>query len=141
MRRLAPRALRLALPGAIVNAQPATLLARVQALWPEVAGAALAAATAPVAEREGVVTVACESSLWAQELDLLQRDLLDRMSDPSGPAEGAGVTASPSQSVRLRTARDASRDECRADQRQRGAFCADLRAFVTPSRPAQGVGC
>jgi predicted nucleic acid-binding Zn ribbon protein len=92
VRRLAPRALRLALPGAIVNSRPATLLARVQALWPEVAGAALAASTTPVSEREGVVTVACESSLWAHELDLLQRDLVDRMNESLGGGEGAGVT-------------------------------------------------
>ena len=85
MRRLAPRPMRAVLPGAIVNMQPRTLLARVQALWPEVAGPALAAATAPVAEREGVVTVTCESSIWAHELDLLQRDLLDRLDDAMGP--------------------------------------------------------
>ncbi len=92
MRRLAPRALRLALPGVIANARPATLLARVQALWPEVAGAALAASTAPVSEREGVVTVACESSLWAHELDLLQRDLLARLNESLGGGEAAVVT-------------------------------------------------
>ena len=92
MRRLAPRALRLALPGAIANARPATLLARVQALWPEVAGPALAASTTPVSEREGVVTVACESSLWAHELDLLQRDLLARLNESLGGGEAAVVT-------------------------------------------------
>jgi predicted nucleic acid-binding Zn ribbon protein len=32
-----------------------------------------------VGEREGVVTIACESSLWAHELDLLQGDLLERL--------------------------------------------------------------
>jgi predicted nucleic acid-binding Zn ribbon protein len=92
VRRLAPRALRLVLPGAIVNARPPTLLARVQALWPEVAGDALAASTTPVSERDGVVTVACESSLWAQELDLLQRDLVDRMNGSLGGVQGASVT-------------------------------------------------
>jgi len=92
MRRLAPRALRLSLPGAIVNARPATLLARVQGLWPEVAGPALAPSTSPVSEREGVVTVACESSLWAHELDLLQRDLLDRLNESLGGEEAAIVT-------------------------------------------------
>ena len=47
----------------------------------EVAGRPLATATAPVAEREGVVTIACESALWAHELELLQRDLLDRLAE------------------------------------------------------------
>ena len=91
MRRLAPRPLSAALSEAIGAAGPQTLLARVQTLWPEVAGAALAAATAPVSEREGVVTVTCESSLWAHELDLLQRDLLERLGDALTAAGGGKV--------------------------------------------------
>jgi len=91
MRRRAPRSLRSVLPAAIGDAGPQTLLARVQTLWPEVAGTALAAATAPVAEREGVVTVACESSLWAHELDLLQRDLVERLAAALGAAGGGRV--------------------------------------------------
>jgi predicted nucleic acid-binding Zn ribbon protein len=58
---------------------PATLLAQVQAAWKEVAGERLAVAAAPVSERDGVVTVACESGVWAQELDLLAPDLLARL--------------------------------------------------------------
>ncbi len=81
MRRPGPRPLSNALAGALAGARPATLLARVQAAWPEVAGRPLATATAPVAEREGVVTIACESALWAHELELLQRDLLDRLAE------------------------------------------------------------
>jgi predicted nucleic acid-binding Zn ribbon protein len=93
MRRLAPRSLRTILPAAIGDAGPQTLLARVQTLWPEVAGEALAAATAPVAEREGVVTVACESSLWAHELELLQRDVLERLEAALAAAGGGSVEA------------------------------------------------
>jgi predicted nucleic acid-binding Zn ribbon protein len=33
----------------------------------------------PVSERDGVVTVACESAVWAQELELLAPDLLDKL--------------------------------------------------------------
>jgi predicted nucleic acid-binding Zn ribbon protein len=91
MRRRAPRSLRSVLPAAIGDAGPQTLLARVQTLWPEVAGAALAAATTPVAERDGVVTIACESSLWAHELDLLQRDLLERLGEALVAAGGGTV--------------------------------------------------
>ncbi len=90
MRRRAPRALSAVLPAALSGAAPPTLLARVQAAWPGVAGEALAAATAPVAEREGVVTISCESSLWAHELDLLQRDLLTRLSEAL-EVSGAGA--------------------------------------------------
>src|SRR5215210_9418953 len=76
MRRLAPRPLSNALEGVVREAAPATLLARVQGAWSEVAGPGLAAAAAPVSERDGVVTVACESGVWAQELELLGPDLL-----------------------------------------------------------------
>jgi predicted nucleic acid-binding Zn ribbon protein len=76
MRRLAPRPLSAALDGVVRDVAPATLLARVQAVWSEVAGPRLAAAAAPVSERDGVVTVACESGVWAQELELLAPDLL-----------------------------------------------------------------
>lgn len=61
------------------EAAPATLLAAVQELWPRVAGGAVSAEAEPVAEREGVVTVTCRSATWAQELDLLQPELLERL--------------------------------------------------------------
>ena len=84
MRRLAPRALSTALEGVVRDVAPATLLARVQAVWSEVAGPRLAAAAAPVSERDGVVTVACESGVWAQELDLLASDLLNGLEGALG---------------------------------------------------------
>jgi predicted nucleic acid-binding Zn ribbon protein len=87
VRRRAPRSLGAVLPGAVASAGPQTRLARVQAVWPEVAGAALASSTAPVAERDGVITIACESALWAHELELLQRDLLGRLEEA---LEGSG---------------------------------------------------
>ncbi len=88
MRRLAPRALSIALEGVLRDAEPATLLARVQAVWPEVAGERNAAQGAPVSERDGVVTVACESAVWAQELELLGPDLLTRFGEVLAPAPG-----------------------------------------------------
>ena len=84
MRRLAPRALSNALEGVVRDVAPATLLARVQGVWSEVAGPRLAAAAAPVSERDGVVTVACESGVWAQELDLLAPDLLSGLEGALG---------------------------------------------------------
>jgi predicted nucleic acid-binding Zn ribbon protein len=56
-----------------------TLLAAVQSEWPATAGEAIAAEASPVAERDGVVTIACRSATWAQELDLLQGELLERV--------------------------------------------------------------
>jgi predicted nucleic acid-binding Zn ribbon protein len=79
MRRLAPRPLSRALEAAIGQARPAGLLAAVQSAWPEVAGPALAAAATPTSEREGTVTVTCESGIWAHELELLGADLTARL--------------------------------------------------------------
>jgi predicted nucleic acid-binding Zn ribbon protein len=88
MRRLGPRPLAVALAEVAPAVAPQTLLARVQSAWPEVAGAAMAASATPVAEREGVVTVACKSAVWAQELELLAADLLGRLNTALG-ARGA----------------------------------------------------
>lgn len=81
MRRLGPRPLGKALDRALPDARPAGLLAEVQSAWPAVAGPALAAAASPVSERDGTVTVACESAVWAQELELLGADLARRLDD------------------------------------------------------------
>ena len=76
MRRPAPRPLAAALAGLREDAQPATVLARVQACWPGAVGAAIAAEADPVAEHGGTLTVACRSAVWAQELQLLAEDVL-----------------------------------------------------------------
>jgi predicted nucleic acid-binding Zn ribbon protein len=81
MRRLAPRPLGRALESALLHARPAGLLAAVQSAWPEVAGRALAAAATPASERDGTVTVACESAVWAHELELLGADLTARLNE------------------------------------------------------------
>ena len=86
MRRLAPRPLADALRGVAAEASPATPIAAVQAAWPSVAGETLAAAAQPVSERAGVVTIACESGVWAQELELLGPDLLERLNTALGDA-------------------------------------------------------
>ena len=90
MRRLAPRPLRLALDRAADEAAPLGLLAQVQAAWTEVAGPVVAEEAEPVAEREGVVTIACRSAVWAQELELLGSDLEKRLNARLG---GAGRVA------------------------------------------------
>jgi predicted nucleic acid-binding Zn ribbon protein len=84
VRRPGPRPLSNALESVLPDVAPATLLAQVQAAWSEVAGARLAEAAAPVSERDGVVTVACESGMWAQELELLGPDLLSRLETALG---------------------------------------------------------
>lgn len=58
---------------------PDTVLAEIQRAWLDAVGAAIAQHAQPVAERSGVLTVSCESSVWAQELDLMSQSILDRV--------------------------------------------------------------
>jgi hypothetical protein len=60
--RAAPRTLALALEDLRDRLAPATPLAAVQRAW---------------SERAGLVTVACRSAVWAQELDLLAPTLVE----------------------------------------------------------------
>jgi len=39
----------------------------------------LAAVAVPVSERDGTLTVECADAVWAQELDLMQESLLERL--------------------------------------------------------------
>jgi predicted nucleic acid-binding Zn ribbon protein len=77
--RRAPRSLAAALGEALERAEPATLLAAVQSAWAEAVGEAIAREAVPVRERDGVVTVACSSASWAQELDLLGARILEQV--------------------------------------------------------------
>lgn len=85
-RRRTPRPISAALSTALEGAEPATLLAAVQSAWPGAVGEAIAREATPVSEREGVVTVACRSATWAQELDLLGARILAQLRQnlPSG---------------------------------------------------------
>ncbi len=84
MSRIAPRPLARALSQLTAGLAPSTPLARVQEVWPQAAGPAIAAAARPVAEREGVLTVACEAAVWAAELELLAGEVIPRLNDLLG---------------------------------------------------------
>ena len=84
MRRRGPRPVGLALDAVTGALAPATVLAEVQRVWPQVAGERFARAAQPVAERDGVVTVACESAVWAQELDLLSERVVAAVNEAIG---------------------------------------------------------
>ena len=84
--RRSPRRFAAALREARARAEPLTLLAAVQSSWPAAAGGRVAAEAEPVMERDGVVTVACRSATWAQELDLLGPQLLERLNEALSPA-------------------------------------------------------
>ncbi len=99
-----------ALRAARAEVAPRTLLAAVQGVWAEVAGPAVAAEGEPVAERDGVITVACRSATWAHELDLLQDELLPRLNAALAGSERERAGAS-WRVERLRFTADAARHE------------------------------
>jgi predicted nucleic acid-binding Zn ribbon protein len=78
-RRRAPRPAATALKAALDQAAPKTPLAALQGAWRETVGEQIATVTSPVSERGGEATIACADSVWAQELDLMQGDLLERL--------------------------------------------------------------
>lgn len=82
--RRAPRPASAALHAALERAAPKTQLAAVQAAWAEAVGERIAAVASPVSERGGEVTVSCTDSVWAQELDLMQAQLLERLRERLG---------------------------------------------------------
>jgi predicted nucleic acid-binding Zn ribbon protein len=91
VRRRGPRPLATALERLTADLAPATLLAAVQRAWPEAAGEAFAAQSEPVAERDGVITVACSSAVWAQELDLLSERVVERLNEGLGRSAVRGL--------------------------------------------------
>jgi predicted nucleic acid-binding Zn ribbon protein len=80
-RRRAPRPASSALRAALEQAAPRTRLAALQAAWAETVGERIAAAAQPVSERQGAVVVECSDPVWAEELDLMQESLLERLRD------------------------------------------------------------
>ena len=85
-RRRAPRPAANALRAALDRAAPKTPLAGLQLAWSEVVGERIAAVASPVSEKAGEVLVACADSVWAQELDLMQAELLERLRPRLGEA-------------------------------------------------------
>jgi predicted nucleic acid-binding Zn ribbon protein len=77
--RRAPRSLSTALGALTATLAPATTLARVHTVWADAVGPAIAGSARPIAERGGVLTVACEAAVWAHELKLMEADLLARL--------------------------------------------------------------
>ncbi len=93
VRRRGPRPVATALDRLTAGLAPATLLAEVQRAWETAAGDAFAAQSEPVSERDGVVTVACASAVWAQELDLLSERVVERLNEQLGRPAIRGLRA------------------------------------------------
>jgi predicted nucleic acid-binding Zn ribbon protein len=82
--RIAPRPLSTAIDALTATLAPATTLARVQEIWERAAGPAIASSARPTAERGGVLTVTCAAAVWAQELDLMASELIEKLNDALG---------------------------------------------------------
>jgi len=83
-RRRAPRPAAPAFRTALDRAAPKTLLARVQGVWAEAVGERIAVIAQPVSERDRTVVVNCTDAVWAQELDLMQEQLLAALREQLG---------------------------------------------------------
>jgi len=83
-KRRMPRSAAGALESLTQRVAPASLLADVQRAWPAAAGPALAARATPTAAHAGVVTLTCESAVWAQELTLMGPELATRLNTALG---------------------------------------------------------
>ncbi|HEX5761690.1 MAG TPA: DUF721 domain-containing protein [Solirubrobacterales bacterium] len=83
-RRRAPRPASAGLRAALDRAAPRTPLAAAQAAWEEVVGERIAAVAQPATERDGTLVIECDDPVWAQELDLMQADLVARLSERIG---------------------------------------------------------
>jgi predicted nucleic acid-binding Zn ribbon protein len=99
-RRSAPRPAAPALRAALERTAPKTPLAAAQSVWEEIVGERIAAAAQPVSERDGTMTVVCSDPVWAEELDLMQEQLL------RGLRERLGEAAPRSLHFRLKSAGD-----------------------------------
>lgn len=82
--RRAPRQASAAIRAARDRAAPRTGLAATQAAWAGAVGEQLAAVAEPVSERAGTLTIECADTVWAQELDLMQEQLLERLREELG---------------------------------------------------------
>ncbi len=86
MKRVKPHAIADAIREIKRDTQPATLLAAVQASWRPAVGEQIAGQAWPVRERDATITIECRAATWAQELDLLHDDLLERLNAELGEA-------------------------------------------------------
>ncbi len=83
-RRRAPRPAANAFKAALQRVAPKTPLAAVEATWADAVGEQLAAVAVPVSVRDGTLTIECAEAVWAQELDLMQATLLERLREELG---------------------------------------------------------
>jgi predicted nucleic acid-binding Zn ribbon protein len=82
--RLAPRHLSIPLQDFADEIAPPTTLVMVQTIWEQAAGPKIANAAKPIKERDGVLTILCTAAVWAQEVDLMADQLIERVNEALG---------------------------------------------------------
>jgi predicted nucleic acid-binding Zn ribbon protein len=100
VRRSSPKAASGPLDALTRRLAPASVLAEVQRVWPQAVGEAIAAEATPTAERAGTLTLTCSSSVWAQELTLMQTELTAQVNAAVGRPVITGLRCQASASRR-----------------------------------------
>jgi predicted nucleic acid-binding Zn ribbon protein len=90
--RRTPRPLGPALDALLARIAPAGTLAAVQAVWEAAAGPAIAAHGVPTRERDGVLTIACQEGVWANEIELMGPELVAAINAALGSAVLSALT-------------------------------------------------
>ena len=80
-----PQPLAAALPTLKKQLAPRTVLGGVQQGWEAAVGTEVARHCDPISERAGIVTVGCDSAVWAAELSMMAGQLLERLNEARGP--------------------------------------------------------
>lgn len=86
MRRRSPRPISAAIEALAGELAPPSALARTQTVWAQAVGPQIAAHCEPSFERGGTLTVACDSAVWAAELEMRSGDLLRSINAALAPA-------------------------------------------------------
>ncbi|MHB1537641.1 MAG: DUF721 domain-containing protein [Solirubrobacteraceae bacterium] len=81
MSRAAPRRLALSIERLRDELAPAGDLARIQMVWEDAVGPAIAVQARPVALIEGTLVLDCSSSVWASELTMMAAELCERVTE------------------------------------------------------------
>jgi predicted nucleic acid-binding Zn ribbon protein len=89
--RRAPRPVARAVEELASAVAPRSLLGDVQRVWESAVGPAVAREASPQSERDGTITIACSSTVWAQELELLAPELISQLNTCLGVAAVTGL--------------------------------------------------
>ena len=86
--RRQPARLGAALERLTADLAPSTPLATIQAVWSSVVGDRIAGSCTPEREQDGVLTIACETAVWTQQLSMMQAEIISKLaSELDDPAQ------------------------------------------------------